>query len=207
MRWSNSERELETRRARTHALPVLALVLGLGVGAPAAADDVNCEPGVIKLKAGSVVLRNTSIDGAETGGSSKSQTIVAFVELVAGVEDEDALCPRDESRLVGVELMTMNHVNGEPPAVLQAAPAKVLSGGDMARFEFVVLYDPRNCENGEGPVPKDQEGGVNQVKPGAFTYRAYATSDDNSGLDPGPNADSGTQDGDLTCKPSRTTAS
>jgi hypothetical protein len=161
-------------------------------------DD--CEPVVTKITTpttGAGALRNTSTDGAQTAGSSKTRSVTAVVELNCGSAN---------SRDVTVDLSAVNDVGGAAPVVTEAKASKTLTlrGGASGRFDFNISYDKTSCLSGEGPVPKDQ-GGVSQLNVDAFTLTADATSS-NPGGDPGPNADSLSANMDLLCKPSRTTA-
>ncbi len=177
---------------------VSLLGLSLGAGLSTAVQAADCEPLVTKMQtfaAGSGALRNTSTDGAESDGSSKSKTITAVVQLV---------CEEAESRIVRVDLASANNVGGAPAIILESAAAKLMAAGDTARFRFTVSYNKQSCQGGEGPVPKDQ-GGTNQINLDAFTFTGLAFFRDAPAKDPGPNQDSLDANADLICKPSRTT--
>jgi hypothetical protein len=104
-----------------------------------------------------------------------------------------------------VDLSAANLIGGSPPILTNASVTKQLKGGDRAtRFKFSASYDKTSCENGEGPVPKDQ-GGVNQFNDPAFRWDAAASLTAPPAGDVGPNADAASATAPLRCKPSRTT--
>ena len=185
------------------ALFVSLLGLGFAVAmatvANAGLPPEDCEPLITKIQdfgEGAGALRNTSTDGEQTAGSSKTKSITVVTALV---------CSPASTRTVKVDLSSANLIGGAAPIVTPASQSLVLAGGGSGRYKFSASYDKTSCEDGEGPVPKDN-GGVNQVNDPAFRWDAAASLTATPAGDVGPNADAASETAPLKCKPSRTTA-
>ena len=175
----------------------LGVALGwAGVAQAGVAPGEDCEAEITKIaRPGNVTLRNSSMDGEQTGGSESNKSVTAVVTLKNSC---------GSTRDVTVTL-TVTDVDGDPVPVSPTSVTKLdVNGG---RFKFTMTNTPPSCAGGEGPVPKDQDPpGENQVNVNGLTYNATVTNSDNGGTDPGPNGSSfGPVFSDLTCKPSRST--
>ncbi|UCE85903.1 MAG: hypothetical protein JSU66_16515 [Deltaproteobacteria bacterium] len=170
----------------------VALAPAAEAGPPPGAD---CEAVIGKIaRPGNVTLRNSSTNGAQTGGSVSNKSVTVVVSL------EDGATPCDGNRDITVTL-SVTDVDGDPVAISPNSITKSdVSGG---RFKFTMTNTPTSCAGDEGPAPKDV-GGVNEVNVDGLTYTATVTNSDAGGTDPGPNGSSfGPVFSDLTCKPSR----
>ncbi len=189
-------------RVRDLFVPVLGVGVALGfasaVNAGPVVVPVDCTAVITKIaRPGNVTLRNSSTNGAQTGGSVSNKSVTVVVSLDDG---PGGAC--DGNRDITVAL-TVTDVDGDSVAVSNSGSITKtdVSGG---RFKFTMTNDSNSCAGGAGPVPKDV-GGTNQVTVDGLTYNATATNSDASGTDPAPNGSSfGPVHSNLTCKPSRT---
>ena len=190
-------------RVRDLFVPVLGVGVALGFASAAQAGPVggaDCTAVITKIaRPGNVTLRNSSTNGAQTGGSVSNKSVTVVVSLDDG---PGGAC--DGNRDITV-VLTVTDVDGDPVSISPGSPGGLtktdVSGG---RFKFTMTNDSNSCADDAGPVPKDV-GGVNEVNVDGLTYNATATNTDAGGTDPAPNGSSfGPVNSDLTCKPSRT---
>jgi hypothetical protein len=141
---------------------------------------------------GTVRLRNSSTNGDQTGGSTATKTVTVLVGLVDG---PGGACPDGTAESVTVALAVSASDGGDPPAVSSPSQPVTAVAGSTARVKFGVTTTPTSCMQGEGPVPKSL-GGTNELS--RLTYQATATISA-----PEPVSGSGSSEGNLLCKPSR----
>ncbi len=179
------------------SLLVLGFAVAMATVANAGLPPEDCEPLITKISSfgtGAGALRNTSTDGAQTAGLSKTKPVKVGVTLV---------CSSTATRTVKLDLSAANLVGGVAPIITNASQSEVLAGGEKKTFTFPASYDKTSCKNGAGPVPKDQNG-TNQLNNPAFRWDAVATLTAPPAGDTAPNVDSASATAPLLCKPSRT---